>query len=151
MARFLLILSLVVWLGGITFFSFVVAPALFAMLPNPQVAGAVVRVTLVRLHVIGIACRGEPNGLPDFHHHLCGILKSFDASEVLKLVTRCLEFARLVERSPEDLRCSIGSAIRKRRKGSVIVPNCLLAILMRGIISMSLFTFFVLKAKKMNP
>src|SRR3954471_1891475 len=56
MARFLLILSLVVWLGGITFFSFVVAPALFAMLPNPQVAGAVVRVTLVRLHVIGIAC-----------------------------------------------------------------------------------------------
>jgi uncharacterized membrane protein len=56
MARFLLILCLVVWLGGIIFFSFVVAPVLFAMLPNPEVAGALARVMLVRLHFIGITC-----------------------------------------------------------------------------------------------
>jgi uncharacterized membrane protein len=56
LARFLVIFSLVVWLGGIIFFSFVVAPALFAMLPNPVTAGAVVRIVLVRLHLVGIAC-----------------------------------------------------------------------------------------------
>jgi uncharacterized membrane protein len=56
LARFLLTFSLVVWLGGIIFFSFVVAPALFAMLPNSETAGAVVRVILVRLHLVGIAC-----------------------------------------------------------------------------------------------
>jgi uncharacterized membrane protein len=56
LARFLLVFSLVVWLGGISFFSFVVAPALFAMLPNTEIAAGVVRLTLVRLHLIGIAC-----------------------------------------------------------------------------------------------
>jgi uncharacterized membrane protein len=56
LARFLLISSLVVWLGGIIFFSFVVAPALFAMLPSPETAGAVVRVILMRVHLLGIAC-----------------------------------------------------------------------------------------------
>jgi uncharacterized membrane protein len=56
LARFLLIFSLVVWLGGIIFFSFVVAPALFAVLPKPEIAGAVVRLILVRLHLVGIAC-----------------------------------------------------------------------------------------------
>jgi uncharacterized membrane protein len=47
---------LVVWLGGIIFFSFVVAPALFAMVPQPETAGALVRLILVRLHLVGIAC-----------------------------------------------------------------------------------------------
>jgi len=56
LARFLLVFSLVVWLGGISFFSFVVAPALFAMLPNTEIAAEVVRLTLIRLHLIGIAC-----------------------------------------------------------------------------------------------
>jgi uncharacterized membrane protein len=56
LARFLLVFSLVVWLGGIIFFSFVVAPALFAMVPQPETAGALVRLILVRLHLVGIAC-----------------------------------------------------------------------------------------------
>src|SRR5947209_2885615 len=56
LARFLLVFSLVVWLGGISFFSFVVAPALFAMLPNTEIAAEVVRLTLIMLHLIGIAC-----------------------------------------------------------------------------------------------
>ena len=55
-ARFLLVFSLVVWLGGIIFFSFVVAPAAFAMVPKPETAGALVRLILVKLHLVGIAC-----------------------------------------------------------------------------------------------
>ena len=52
----MLIFPLGVWIGGITFFSFVVAPALFTMLPTPRMAAGVVSVTLMDLHLIGIAC-----------------------------------------------------------------------------------------------
>jgi uncharacterized membrane protein len=45
-----------VWVGGIIFFSFVVAPALFTILPTPRMAASVVSVTLADLHRIGIAC-----------------------------------------------------------------------------------------------
>jgi hypothetical protein len=43
------------WLGAMTFFSFVVAPAAFAVLPLPQLAGALVSRTLGILEIIGIA------------------------------------------------------------------------------------------------
>ena len=56
LARFMLVFPLGVWVGGIIFFSFVVAPALFRILPNPAIAGNVVNVTLADLHRIGIAC-----------------------------------------------------------------------------------------------
>lgn len=55
-ARFLIMLALVVWVGGIIFFSAVVAPALFTMLPKPELAAGVVGVSLTALHLIGIAC-----------------------------------------------------------------------------------------------
>jgi len=48
----LAILSL--WLGAMVFFSFVVAPAAFATLPQQQLAGAVVSRTLGVLEIIGI-------------------------------------------------------------------------------------------------
>jgi hypothetical protein len=54
-ARFLMLLSLVVWLGGIVFFGFVVAPALFSILPSRELAGSVVQRSLGVLHWIGIA------------------------------------------------------------------------------------------------
>ena len=53
-ARFLMLLSLVVWLGGLIFFSFVVAPALFSILPSRELAGAVVERSLNLLHWIGL-------------------------------------------------------------------------------------------------
>ncbi len=42
--RFLMLLSLVVWIGGIIFFAFVVAPTVFkpSILPTHQLAGNVV-------------------------------------------------------------------------------------------------------------
>jgi len=43
------------WLGAMAFFSFVVAPAAFAVLPLPQLAGALVSRTLSILEIIGIA------------------------------------------------------------------------------------------------
>lgn len=56
LGRFLLILPLVIWLGGIIFFSFVVAPSLFSLLPSQTLAGHVVSHSLAALHYMGLAC-----------------------------------------------------------------------------------------------
>jgi uncharacterized membrane protein len=53
--RFVMLLSLVVWLGGITFFAFVLAPTVFAVLPTRELAGTVVNRTLPVLHWMGLA------------------------------------------------------------------------------------------------
>src|SRR5215813_11109371 len=52
--RTLMLLALIVWIGGIIFFAFVVAPTLFTVLPTTQMAGDVVSVSLNRLHYIGL-------------------------------------------------------------------------------------------------
>ncbi len=55
--RFLMLLSLVVWIGGLIFFAFVLAPTAFnipAVLPNTHLAGSVVRIALSKLHWIAI-------------------------------------------------------------------------------------------------
>jgi uncharacterized membrane protein len=52
--RFLNMLSLVVWVGGITFFAFVLAPTVFSVLPTRELAGSVVSRSLRSLHWIGI-------------------------------------------------------------------------------------------------
>src|SRR5579884_2047564 len=52
--RFLMLLSLVVWVGGIVFFAFVVAPALFTIVPSQHIAGLVVARSLVALHWAGM-------------------------------------------------------------------------------------------------
>jgi uncharacterized membrane protein len=56
--RFLMLLSLVVWVGGIIFFAFVLAPTVFhpGILPSRQLAGAVVSRSLGILHWMGLAC-----------------------------------------------------------------------------------------------
>lgn len=53
--RFLSLLSLTVWLGGILYFALVVAPALFGVLPTRHLAGLVVARALTMLHTLGIA------------------------------------------------------------------------------------------------
>lgn len=52
--RYLMLLSLVVWLGGLIFFSFVLAPTAFAVLPTRHLAGNVVSRSLTALHWMGI-------------------------------------------------------------------------------------------------
>jgi uncharacterized membrane protein len=54
--RYLEFLALTIWVGGIIFFSFVVAPALFTRLPSIDEAGSVVGVVLPRLHWLGLIC-----------------------------------------------------------------------------------------------
>jgi uncharacterized membrane protein len=54
--RFLMVLALVVWIGGLIFFAFVVAPTVFSpgLLPTRQLAGEIVGRSLNALHWMGI-------------------------------------------------------------------------------------------------
>jgi len=52
--RFLMVLSLVVWIGGLIFFAFVLAPTAFQVLPDTHLAGNVVGRALGKLHWIAI-------------------------------------------------------------------------------------------------
>src|SRR3954468_6846720 len=52
--RFVMLLSLVVWIGGIIFFAFVVAPTVFSVLPTRHLAGQVVNRSLTALHWMGL-------------------------------------------------------------------------------------------------
>jgi uncharacterized membrane protein len=54
--RFLMLLSLVCWIGGLIFFAFVLAPTVFApgVLPNTHLAGNIVGRALGKLHWIAI-------------------------------------------------------------------------------------------------
>jgi len=49
-----MLLALIVWIGGIIFFSFVEAPTLFMVLPTTRMAGDVVSASLGKLHWIGL-------------------------------------------------------------------------------------------------
>src|SRR5260370_12983819 len=54
--RFLMLLSLVVWLGGLIFFAFVLAPTAFSpgLLPTRHLAGSIVGRSLDGLHYMAI-------------------------------------------------------------------------------------------------
>jgi hypothetical protein len=52
--RFLMLLSLIVWVGGIIFLSFVEAPTAFSVLPSRHMAGSVVGRSLTILHWTGL-------------------------------------------------------------------------------------------------
>ena len=52
--RFLMLLSLVAWIGGLIFFAFVLAPTAFQVLPSTHLAGNVVGRALSKLHWIAI-------------------------------------------------------------------------------------------------
>ena len=54
--RVLRLLALVVWVGGLIFFAFVVAPVAFHVLPSTHEAGTVVGATLRVLNALGFFC-----------------------------------------------------------------------------------------------
>jgi hypothetical protein len=54
--RALRLLSIVVWVGGIIFFAFVLAPVAFSVLPSQHLAGSVVGGSLRVLDIIGLVC-----------------------------------------------------------------------------------------------
>ena len=49
-----MLLALIVWIGGIIFFAFVLAPSVFHVLPTTRLAGDVVNATLGKLHWMGL-------------------------------------------------------------------------------------------------
>jgi hypothetical protein len=86
--RFLMLLSLVVWIGGITFFA-IMAPAAFHVLPTRLLAGTLVGNLLTKLHWIAIVsgivylvsslaysriADGEAHVLALRHVLICGML-----------------------------------------------------------------------------
>jgi uncharacterized membrane protein len=52
--RTAMLLALIVWIGGIIFFAFVLAPTLFTVVQNTQLAGDVVSPALTKLHWMGL-------------------------------------------------------------------------------------------------
>ena len=56
--RFFMLLSLVIWVGGLIFFAFVLAPTVFhpGILPARQLAGNVVNCSLGIMHWMGLIC-----------------------------------------------------------------------------------------------
>jgi hypothetical protein len=52
--RFLMLLSLIVWVGGIVFLSFVEAPTAFSVAPTRHMAGTLVGHSLTILHWMGL-------------------------------------------------------------------------------------------------
>jgi hypothetical protein len=52
--RFLMLLSLTVWIGGIIFLSFVEAPTVFSVVPTRHMAGTVVGHSLSIMHWMGL-------------------------------------------------------------------------------------------------
>src|SRR6202795_3453893 len=52
--RFVMLLSLVAWIGGLIFFAFVLAPTAFQVLPSTHLAGNLVGRALGKLHWIAI-------------------------------------------------------------------------------------------------
>ena len=49
-------LLLTVWLGAMVFFSFAVAPTVFALLPTRELAGQVVNSLIAKLELLGLIC-----------------------------------------------------------------------------------------------
>lgn len=52
--RTVMLLALIVWIGGVIFFAFVMAPTLFMVLPSTRLAGDVVSIALSKLHWMGL-------------------------------------------------------------------------------------------------
>lgn len=100
-----MLLSLVVWIGGIIFFAFVIAPSLFNIVPSQHVAGLVVARSLTALHWIGIFAAAV--------FLICsaaatqGLTKNFLVLTMLVL-TLILQFG--IVRRMEQLRASIPNA-----------------------------------------
>lgn len=82
--RYLMLLALIVWIGGLFFFAFVLAPTAFSLLPSRQMAGMVVGESLKSLHWIGVFSGLIFLGCSTLHSHFKnGAMQIFAARNVL--------------------------------------------------------------------
>jgi uncharacterized membrane protein len=77
--RTIMLLALVVWIGGIIFFAFVMAPTLFTVLPSTRMAGEVVSPALTKLHWMGL--------ISGILFLLCSVLYNWRKYAQLRLLT----------------------------------------------------------------
>src|SRR5207237_6683787 len=56
LARFVMLLALAIWLGGIIFFSAGAAPAVLHGVSDRALGGAIISESLTRLHWMGVVC-----------------------------------------------------------------------------------------------
>lgn len=81
--RFLMLLALAVWLGALIFFPMVAATA-FLALPSANMAGLVVRGSLLKLHCMGFVCGGTFLVCSSIYNQLLlGRARGFSFSHVL--------------------------------------------------------------------
>ncbi len=110
--RFLMLLSLVVWLGGLIFFSFVLAPTVFSVLPMRHLAGSVVTRSLAALHWMGIVSGIVFAASSMAYSHLTrGAAHPFAAHHLLVYLMLALTLASQFGISPkmQALRTSMGT------------------------------------------
>lgn len=109
--RALMLLCLIVWIGGIIFFAFVLAPTVFTVLPNNELAGNVVNPSLKALHWMGVTA-----GIVFL---VCSLLynrmkhaqsRTFSASHVLVLIMLLFTLVSQLSVIPrmQSLRSSMG-------------------------------------------
>ncbi|HZR28144.1 MAG TPA: DUF4149 domain-containing protein [Terriglobales bacterium] len=77
--KFLMLLTLSLWLGGIIFFTAVEAPAILNHVPDRALGGAIINQSLEKLHWMGIVC-----GLVFL---LASLLRSYAATRETRLLT----------------------------------------------------------------
>jgi uncharacterized membrane protein len=109
--RYLMLLSLIVWLGGLIFFAFVVAPTAFAVLPSRHLAGSVVGRSLGSLHWMAIIAGAIFLASSILHSRLSkGTPHVFAARHVLICVMLALTLISQFDIIPrmDALRASIG-------------------------------------------
>jgi uncharacterized membrane protein len=106
-----MLLSLVVWVGGLVFFAFIMAPAVFSILPSRQLAGSVVARTLPELHwlamvagVVFLAASAGYNRIMNGSYRLLSI--SHSVVVLMLALTAFLQFSIMPKM--EALRASMG-------------------------------------------
>jgi hypothetical protein len=103
------IVLLSLWLGAATFFSFAVAPALFATLPSRTMAGAVVGRTLPIVFYLGLTVGGIVIALQASSDR--GALRDVRALCGCVMVAACGVAQLIVGRRIDRLRADIGGSI----------------------------------------
>ena len=117
--RTIMLLALVVWIGGIIFFAFVMAPTLFTVLPSTRMAGEVVSPALTKLHWMGL--------ISGILFLLCSLVYNWNKYSQLRLFTATHIFIVIMLALTAVSQFAITPAIRKTRVQAVLTDHVLTA------------------------
>src|SRR5215510_3440864 len=96
------------WLGAMAFFSFVVAPSAFAVLPQQQLAGALVSKTLGALEIIGIIFGAMLILIRIFSRERSGKASFYELIALLLMTISMLVSHFIVSRRMHQMRAKFG-------------------------------------------